>query len=119
MTPKQIELMWEREMEFNRENNLMFEIDRIPRYAPSHVMIAGFGMVPVSSTVFYPKGTHPKDCPLIQDIGALELKTNYGSRWWGFEDGYINSQLRMVVVGFPKSCELRSKWTKVPVKFRR
>mgnify|MGYP003543626280 CR=1 FL=1 len=97
----------------------MFEKDNVPRYAPSEVLVAGFGMVRVTSTMFFPAGTHrPIDCPLVKEIGALALKTEHGTRWWGFDDGYINSQLRMVVSGFPRRCELRSKWTKVPVKFR-
>lgn len=96
----------------------MFEKDRVPRYVPSTVLILGHGYVPVIRSTFHPAYKHPADCPLVNGIGALELVTEHGTRWWGFDDGYINSQLRMVVTGFPRRCELRSKWTKVPVKFR-
>lgn len=94
-------------------------IDFTPRYAPSTVFILGHGYLPVLRTVFHPPGaTKPPGCPLIDDCGKLELITAQGSRWWGFEKGYINSELRMVVAGFPSNCELRSKWPVVPVNRR-
>jgi hypothetical protein len=92
--------------------------DMTPRYAPKSVLIAGRGTVPVTSTKFYPPGQHPRGSPIVSTMGALELVTPYGSRWWGFDRGYINSQLRMVVQGFGKRDEIRSKWPVVPVKYR-
>jgi hypothetical protein len=38
------------------------------------------------------------------------MVTRHGSRWWGFERAWINSELRMVVQGFPAADELRSRW---------
>lgn len=97
----------------------MNSVDRIPRYVPSEVFILGHGMQKVVSCAFYPANRYrPQSCPLVMDIGALELITPHGTRWWGFEDGYINGELKMVVVGFPRKCEIRSKWKKVPVKRR-
>jgi hypothetical protein len=92
--------------------------DLTPRYAPKTVLILGRGVVPVTGTRFYPPGQHPPKSPIVPTMGALELVTPYGSRWYGFDRGYINSQLRMVVEGFNKRDEVRSKWPVVPVKFR-
>jgi len=84
-------------------------IDRKPRYAPTQTIVAA-RRVPVTSWRAHPPGTHPKGCPLIPNCTALELVTPLGSRWWGVEKAWINSELRMVVSGFPERCEIRRSW---------
>lgn len=101
-----------------REESLRANKDTTPRYAPKKVLMLGHGEVPVVSTRFYPPGQHPPRTPIVPTVGALELVTPYGSRWYGFDRGYINSQLRMVVQGFDRRDEVRRKWPVVPVKFR-
>lgn len=91
----------------------MTEMDRIPRYAPSvtYIVRNGFaGREPILRYIVHPPHAHPAACPLKPECCALELVTAHGSRWWSFERCWINSELRMVVQGFPASCKLRSKW---------
>lgn len=88
-------------------------MDRTPRYAPNHILVFGQGYVlqtPVTKFVAYPPECHPVGCPLIPNCVALELQTNFGSRWFGCEKAYINSELRMVVVGVDERDEVRMKW---------
>ena len=91
------------------------DIDRTPRYAPSRV-ICGMATVPVLSYHVHPIGQHPKSCPLVKDTVALELRTERGSRWYGCENAWINSELRMVVVGFPARDEVRRTWEECKVR---
>lgn len=85
-------------------------IDRIPRYAPSHVIIArAMKLLPVRQYIAHPPNTHPAS-PIKNEMTALELVTDKGSRWFGCEQAYINSELRMVVIGFDSRDEVRSKW---------
>lgn len=91
-------------------------IDRQPRYAPRTVLVIGHGEVPVTSYVAHPPGAHPVGCPLVATCTALEMRTAYGSRWWGVEKAWINAELRMVVSGFPAACEIRRKWRRVAPK---
>ena len=90
-------------------------MDREPRYVPDR--IAGFSgrhivHARVTGSVFHPPGAH--DGPIRKDTGALEVKTAEGSRWFGVESAYINSELRMVAVGFPAAFEEMSHWQKMP-----
>jgi hypothetical protein len=86
-------------------------IDRTPRYAPERVIIASrMALLPVLSYIAHPAGAHPEKCPIKSDMIALECKTEAGSRWFGCERAYINSELRMVTVGFDSRDEVRSKW---------
>jgi hypothetical protein len=96
-----------------REYNLFTmksSLDMTPRYAPTHVIIArAMALLPVTRYIAHPAGTHP-DSPIKNDMMALECITAKGSRWYGCESAYINSELRMVVVGFDSRDEVRSKW---------
>jgi hypothetical protein len=97
------------------------EIDMTPRYAPKEVMVAHSGRpgtYPVTQYRVFPPGTHPNS-GIINDMTALELVTVAGSRWYGVSDAYINSQLRMVVIGTNRRDEVRMKWKIVPKQMRR
>jgi hypothetical protein len=83
--------------------------DDVPRYAPDAVLIVGHGLLPVVRYVSHPPRTHPQS-PLFPYLTALEAVTRHGSRWWGFDRAWINSELRMVVQGFPAADEMRSRW---------
>lgn len=87
----------------------MFD-DFTPRYAPERVVCQGKVDVPVRSYRAYPKGQHPQGCPLVPDCTALEMVTEHGSRWYGCERAYINSELRMVVVGINSRDTVRKRW---------
>jgi hypothetical protein len=100
----------------------MFD-DMTPRYAPDYVFIVcpdGQDSMkayrsPVTGSTFYPAGVdRPNRCPIRSDMGVLELKTQQGSRWYGCDRAYINSELRMVVVGCDSRDEVRMKWETVP-----
>lgn len=99
-----------------------FELtDLTPRYAPDRVLVfvgsAGQHRamdLPVLRYIAHPAGHHPKGCPLIAECTALELQTEFGSRWYGCERAYINSELRMVVVGTNPRDEVRMGWEVVP-----
>jgi hypothetical protein len=90
-------------------------MDMTPRYAPTEVMTIR-GVRPVTKALFHPPGTHRG--AIRPDMGALELVTDQGSRWYGFEGGAINSQLRMTVWGFSPRFEEVAAWKPVPEKFR-
>ncbi len=90
-------------------------MDRIPRYAPTEVM-TWHGASPVRRAVFHPPGTHRS--PIRPDMGALELISDHGSRWYGFEGGAINAELRMTVWGFDSRDEVRAQWRKVPKRLQ-
>lgn len=93
-------------------------IDRVPRYTPGVVWTIR-GKDYVTSATAHPPGSHPEGCPLVPECTALELKTEGGfSRFYGVEKAYINSRLRMVVVGFPAAFEEMAAWARVPRKER-
>ena len=73
-----------------------------------------WGVVPVMGVRFHLAGSFGKDVPIRQDANCVELVTEYGSRWFGCERAYINSELRMVVVGFPAKFEEMARWLPVP-----
>lgn len=93
-----------------------FKMDITPRYTPSHVIVVGgdsgkiTGDLRVEQAIFHPAGTAPTGCPIRIDCNVLELRTHYGSRWYGCKKAYINSELRMVVVGFPARFEEMAAW---------
>jgi hypothetical protein len=97
----------------------MNQIDRTPRYAPTSVIIARkMKLFPVLQAIVYAPGTAPKEAPIMSEYTVLELRTEAGSRWYGFERAYINSELRMVVAGFPTYDEVRANWPIVPEEMR-
>ena len=83
------------------------------RYAPNHVFIVSKGKMinaPVLRHIAHPPNAHPKQCPLVPECTAIEFITAYGSRWWGCDKAWINSELRMVASGFDMRNELVNKW---------
>lgn len=84
-------------------------MDQTPRYAPTSVICKGM-TVPVTSWRSYPPGEHPEGCPLVADCTALELRTSRGSRWYGVEKAWINSELRMVISGTHPNDTVRMRW---------
>src|SRR5690349_10952274 len=93
--------------------------DLTPRYAPDRVIVISGPerkayAEPVHKYIAHPEGAHPKGCPLRPDCVALELVTTFGSRWYGCQRAYINSELRMVVVGANSRDEVRMQWAPVP-----
>lgn len=89
------------------------QLDTTPRYVPA-ATVCRAQKVPVIASSIHPAGQHPPECPLHKDTAALELKTPAGSRWYGVSDGWINSELRMVVQGFPAAFEEMAAWERVP-----
>jgi hypothetical protein len=89
-------------------------LDMVPRYAPSHVLVThgNFGAfnLPVHQYKVHLPNAHPAKCPIKPDMTVLELVTIAGSRWYGVERAYINSELRMVIAGFDSRDEVRSNW---------
>lgn len=89
------------------------EVDRVARYAPEYVFIVRNGEARTCEVeqhrVFAPNA-HPAGCPIVGSLTALECVTAAGSRWYGFERAWINSELRMVVSGFGARDEVRAKW---------
>jgi hypothetical protein len=96
-------------------------IDNTPRYAPKTVMVRKGGRyveAPITGYIAHPPNAHPKHCPLVPTCTAVEFITPYGSRWWGCEKAWINSELRMVMSGFDLRNELINKWEIVPEGLR-
>lgn len=88
-----------------------------PRYAPDRVIVHGI-LAGVTGARVYPPSQHPAGCPLIPACTAVELRTPAGSRWYGCQRAYINSRLRLVVVGTDPRDEVRMAWKRVPPKDR-
>ena len=78
--------------------------DLVPRYTPKTVTLS--------------IGQHPEECYIRADMGVLKLSTAVGDRLYGCKHAYINSELRMVVIGTFRSDEVRTKWEVVPEKLR-
>jgi hypothetical protein len=88
----------------------MDDLDMTPRYTPDRVIVPkAMKLCPVTNAISHPPGTHPRS-PIKNDMTALELVTTRGSRWFGCERAYINSELRMVIVGTNTRDEVRMKW---------
>lgn len=85
--------------------------DRTPRYTPETVMTLK-GIRPVVRAIAHPPGSHPAS-PIKNEMTAVELVTEAGSRWYGCERAWINSDLRMVVQGCDSRDEARMSWSPV------
>ncbi len=89
------------------------ELDMTPRYAPLQTIVYGrdgaYGE-PVEQYLVHPVGAHPANCPIASGWTVLEMRTRHGKRWFGCSRAYINSELRMVVVGTNPRDEVRMKW---------
>lgn len=101
--------------------------DLVPRYAPDHVLIMATGDgkaydCPVLEYKILPATTQAKrrdaQIPIMHDLPVLELVTIHGSRYYGVLAGYINSELRMVIIGTNPRDEVRVKWAVVPEDLR-
>lgn len=68
------------------------------KYTPDRVIIKGRWQA-VTSAESHPPGTHPTS-PIKDEMTAMQLRTRAGSRWYGCERAYIDSYLRMVIVGY-------------------
>lgn len=69
-------------------------------YAPKKVMVHQAGVRPVVSARIFPPGKHPPATPIVSSMTAVQLVTDTGhSRWFGFDDARINSDLRVVACG--------------------
>src|SRR6267142_5565881 len=90
----------------------MDNYDMTPRYAPNEVIVrvrGGFAKRPVLRWVVHAAGTHPNS-PIRNDMMALECVTDSASAWYGVQNAYINSELRMVVVGTNTRDGVRMRW---------
>lgn len=99
------------------------DLDMTPRYLPDSFIIANWNLRSgggsshtVVQCIFHPAGTHRG--PIREDWPAVQAVTEYGSRWFGCTRAYINSELRMVVIGTPQRDEVRMKWEIVPEDLR-
>ena len=89
----------------------MFE-DMTPRYVPSELMVAPGGeLLPVERVESFNRGQHPKKAPLVADCTAVRCTLSNGAvRWFGCDHAYIDSSLRMVVVGTNPRDKVRMSW---------
>jgi hypothetical protein len=85
-------------------------LDMTPRYLPEVLGSVG-GPGKVYKAMAFPPGEHPPACPLIPECTAVCAWLDNGRlRWFGCEKAYIDSHLRMVVVGTNPLDEIRMKW---------
>ena len=84
------------------------------RYLPRTLMSAKTWTTEnVISSTFFPSMKHLHS-PIKNGLGAVRvLLANGAVRWFGATDAYINSELRMVVVGHNPRDEVRAKWVVV------
>jgi hypothetical protein len=66
--------------------------------------------LPVTRYIIYPWDQRPAGQPIKPDYDVLECQTTAGSRYFGILRGYINSELRCVVVGTNPRDEVRMGW---------
>ncbi len=90
------------------------EKDNTPRYAPDRVIVVKSGVgawdCQVRQYIAHPPGAPTRPTWIDSTLTALELITEKGSRWYGFDRCYINSELRMVVEGFNARDEVLRGW---------
>lgn len=67
------------------------------KYLPA-VLIKNQRWQPVIQYIFHPNGK--EGSPVIKGMPSVECVTPEGSRWYGCKDAYIDSTLRMVIVGY-------------------
>jgi hypothetical protein len=71
------------------------------RYVPETIGILGprgfYPHAPVTQVIAHPPGQHPKGVPIFTEMYAVEIKTPFGSRWYGATRAFIDSTLRMVM----------------------
>jgi hypothetical protein len=72
------------------------------RYVPETIGIMGpegkyYPSVPVTGIVAHAPGNHPKESCVFSEMHAVEIKTPFGSRWYGATCPFIDSSLRMVM----------------------
>lgn len=105
--------------------NPLFD-DPSHRYAPDTLLFVAWDKAaapaaykPVAQAIAYPPHHHPKPCAIRAECTAVQLLSVDGlSRWYGCERAYINSELRMVLVGHCSRDEVRQKWAVVPAELQ-
>jgi hypothetical protein len=53
--------------------------------------------VPVLAVMAYQPGRHPTFSPIVKTMWAVEVQTVHGSRCFGAQNAFIDSNLKMVV----------------------
>lgn len=93
-------------------------MDNDSRLVPNYVLITRHEGCPLLARVIghvvYGPGQRPVDCPIKADWVAVEIKTWYGSRWWGFRMATVLADGTCIVSGFPAADEVRSHWERTP-----
>ena len=85
-------------------------MDQKPRYIPEELMTTK-GMSKVARYIIYPPGNPRPASPIVKELTAVACHMFNGLiRWFGFQHAHINSELRLVVRGFPEGFEEVSKW---------
>lgn len=77
---------------------------------PEKVLVLHNGrgvMADVETTIIHPKGTIKVIKP---EYVAVELKTRYGSRFYGFDSAYIGSDLKVHCCGYNPNFEELNTW---------
>lgn len=80
------------------------------KWTPTTTIMFNGVRVPVRCTIAHNPGNHPEGCPIVPNLYAVELVTEQGSRWWGFERASIDSHLRMRVSGYSPKNEIVMGW---------
>lgn len=90
------------------------------RYAPTSVAVFdgrnAIKHAQVVGSAAYQPGGHPDKCPIRPELVAVALHTASVTRWYGCVRAYINSELRMVLVGCDPRDEVRMSWAPVTRK---
>jgi len=91
------------------------------KYAPktTHIYNSEHGAlhdVHVKQYIAHPPGNHPENCPIRKECVALELRTDFGTRWHGFAKVRIDGSLQMACELLPgqENDEVIMKWKKAP-----
>lgn len=90
------------------------EVGPLFRIVPDEMIADGVRSA-VVRTVAYPAGQHPAGCPIASTMTAVEVRTASGGvRWFGADDAWIGSDLRMHLGPVNPRDEVRMAWDKSP-----
>ena len=89
------------------------ELDMTPRYVPESLTTfqnGGPGSFAVVKVESFPADQH-EGSPIVNSMTAVRATLENGAdRWFGCQHAYIDSHLRMVIVGTNPGDEVRMGW---------
>jgi hypothetical protein len=86
------------------------------KVVPDYVRTAANTVEWVSFVFIHPPNTHPPESPIKRELTAVQVVTDSATRWYGFEEAWIGSDLRVHVKGFDPRFEEVAAWADAEVE---